>query len=383
MQPHAVREFANDDLEWLIHRQIYLKRIDVLQLEYTPMAQYRGELPAHPLRAVRARRLFPIGRARPGSLSPGCIGRIEGACGIPARAALRAADAAGFRPGAGVHARQPRLPALVPAPAGAAEAGRPARGNRHARLRVPECGREPLTMLFVGSFRHDPNRVAHGLVRARSDAADPGAASRGRGWWWRARIRRRCTPTPISRGAGVAGICGRRARAAGALCGVRVPDPERLGRAGETAGGVRGGNSGGLDAGGRGRAGEQGRRVLRARRRPGGIRRTRAALFEDRRRPRPWRRGRARRWRRTGTWPRSRASWWRDTASWCGQAVRERAGLLRFGFEVLLEAADNVGGGAIEFLAGILWAGSKVDQRTWRDLGSTRKIVPLPRPKRN
>ncbi len=40
--PHAVREFANDDLEWLIHRQLYRKQIDVLQLEYTPMAQYRG-----------------------------------------------------------------------------------------------------------------------------------------------------------------------------------------------------------------------------------------------------------------------------------------------------------------------------------------------------
>lgn len=40
--PHAVREIASDDLDWLIHRQIYRKRIDVLQLEYTSMAQYRG-----------------------------------------------------------------------------------------------------------------------------------------------------------------------------------------------------------------------------------------------------------------------------------------------------------------------------------------------------
>ncbi len=42
LDPYAVREFANPDLEWLIHRQLYQKRIDVLQLEYTPMAQYRG-----------------------------------------------------------------------------------------------------------------------------------------------------------------------------------------------------------------------------------------------------------------------------------------------------------------------------------------------------
>src|SRR5262249_10996368 len=40
--PYAVREFDNDDLAWLIHRQIYLKKADVVQLEYTPMAQYAG-----------------------------------------------------------------------------------------------------------------------------------------------------------------------------------------------------------------------------------------------------------------------------------------------------------------------------------------------------
>src|ERR1039457_2164421 len=40
MRPHAVSEFANEDLDWLIHRQIYLKRIDVVQLEYTPLGQY-------------------------------------------------------------------------------------------------------------------------------------------------------------------------------------------------------------------------------------------------------------------------------------------------------------------------------------------------------
>ena len=38
---------------------------------------------------------------------------------------------------------------------------------------------------------------------------------------------------------------------------LRVPDPERLGRARETAGGLRGGNPGGFDAPGRGRAGRR------------------------------------------------------------------------------------------------------------------------------
>lgn len=40
--PHAVREFTNPDLEWLIHRQIHRKKIDVVQIEYTNMGQYAG-----------------------------------------------------------------------------------------------------------------------------------------------------------------------------------------------------------------------------------------------------------------------------------------------------------------------------------------------------
>jgi GT2 family glycosyltransferase/glycosyltransferase involved in cell wall biosynthesis len=42
IKPHAVHEFHIPDLEWLIHRQIYLRRIDVLQLEYTVLGQYAG-----------------------------------------------------------------------------------------------------------------------------------------------------------------------------------------------------------------------------------------------------------------------------------------------------------------------------------------------------
>jgi GT2 family glycosyltransferase/glycosyltransferase involved in cell wall biosynthesis len=38
--PGAVLEFANEDLEYLIHRTIFLEHINVLQLEYTNMAQY-------------------------------------------------------------------------------------------------------------------------------------------------------------------------------------------------------------------------------------------------------------------------------------------------------------------------------------------------------
>ena len=41
--PSAVTEFASDDLEWLIHRTILTRSIDVLQLEYTNLGQYACE----------------------------------------------------------------------------------------------------------------------------------------------------------------------------------------------------------------------------------------------------------------------------------------------------------------------------------------------------
>ena len=41
--PHAIQEYASADLEWLIHRQIYIHEIDVVQLDYLPMGQYGGE----------------------------------------------------------------------------------------------------------------------------------------------------------------------------------------------------------------------------------------------------------------------------------------------------------------------------------------------------
>ena len=40
--PHAIHEFENEDLHWLIHKQTYCRQIDILQLDYLPMGQYRG-----------------------------------------------------------------------------------------------------------------------------------------------------------------------------------------------------------------------------------------------------------------------------------------------------------------------------------------------------
>src|SRR6185369_15702515 len=113
LEPHAVREFANGDLEWLLHRQMYTRRIDVLQLEYTPMAQYRGEFRRIATALFEHDVYFQsIGRG---------LGHMIGAFSE-------------------MKARIEYLRAL--------------------RYELRPRGREPLTMLFLGSWRHDPNRVA-------------------------------------------------------------------------------------------------------------------------------------------------------------------------------------------------------------------------------
>jgi O-antigen biosynthesis protein len=157
--PSAVREFANDDVEWLIHRQLYCRKIDVLQLEYLPMAQYRGCY----RRLVSA--LFEhdiyfqsIGRG---------LGHLSGVIGgVKARFEYLRALRYELRalPGCDqIQVCTPEnreyllsyLPELAPKLDDGLRAGI---DTTHYEFRP--CGREPLTMLFVGSFRHAPNRVA-------------------------------------------------------------------------------------------------------------------------------------------------------------------------------------------------------------------------------
>jgi O-antigen biosynthesis protein len=156
--PRAVREFALDDLAWLIHRQMYRKQIDVLQLEYLPMAQYRGSF-----RQI-ASVLFEhdvyfqsIGRS---------LSHKGGAERWKARAEyLRALryELETLPDCDQVQVCTPDnrdyllsfLPGLAPQLRDGLRAG-----IDTARYEFRSCGREPLTMLFVGSFRHTPNRVA-------------------------------------------------------------------------------------------------------------------------------------------------------------------------------------------------------------------------------
>ena len=62
LQPHAVREFANDDLDWLIHRQIYLQADRRAAARIHADGAVPRRVPPDRHGAVRARRLLPIHR---------------------------------------------------------------------------------------------------------------------------------------------------------------------------------------------------------------------------------------------------------------------------------------------------------------------------------
>ena len=159
MRPHAVSEFANEDLAWLIHRQIYQKQIDVVQLEYTPLGQYAcryRHIPSilfeHDVyfqSIARALRYMPKGLARIKAqheylralryeltVLPRCD-RVQ-VCTRENRDYL-----ASYLPRMG-----PRIQEGLRA------------GIDSRRYRFAPHGREPFTMLFLGSFRHEPNIVA-------------------------------------------------------------------------------------------------------------------------------------------------------------------------------------------------------------------------------
>jgi O-antigen biosynthesis protein len=157
--PHAVEEFANGDLEWLIHRQIYLKQIDVVQLEYTPLAQYRCDF-----RRI-AQTLFEH------DVYFQSVGRgLEHASGIISASKARMEYLRALRyelralpefeqVQVCTRANRDFLLTYRPELAPRLEAGLRA-GIDVSGYEFRGTGREPLTMLFLGSFRHDPNRIA-------------------------------------------------------------------------------------------------------------------------------------------------------------------------------------------------------------------------------
>ncbi len=157
--PYAVREFANSDLEWVIHRQLFLKRIDVLQLEYTPLAQYRGAF-RRIVTALFEHDVYFQSIVRAFGRQIGAVSEIKARVEY-----LRALhyELRALPPFDQVQvctpAQRDYLLEFRPALAEKLRAGLRA-GIDTSRYTFRTAGREPLTMLFIGSFRHDPNRVA-------------------------------------------------------------------------------------------------------------------------------------------------------------------------------------------------------------------------------
>jgi GT2 family glycosyltransferase len=156
--PRAVREFALGDLEWLIHRQMYRKQIDVLQLEYLPMAQYRGSF-GRIASVLFEHDVYFQSIAR--SLSHMSAAERWKAQAEYLRALRYELETLPDCDQVQVCTPENRdyllsfLPDLAPKLRDGLRAG-----IDTARYEFRPCDREPLTMLFVGSFRHTPNRIA-------------------------------------------------------------------------------------------------------------------------------------------------------------------------------------------------------------------------------
>jgi GT2 family glycosyltransferase len=159
MEPYAVREFRNADLRWLIHRQLYLRAIDVLQLEYTVLGQYAGQFRRIPSMLFEHDVYFQsIARRLP--FMTGLLERLNARWEylrslryelrlLPKvdRVQVCSKDNADY------------LESFLPALKGRID------GNYRAGINTSlyECraaGREPFTLLFLGSFRHLPNQEA-------------------------------------------------------------------------------------------------------------------------------------------------------------------------------------------------------------------------------
>ena len=235
---------------WLIHRQTLSASDRRGAARIHAARPIRARLSPHSHRPVRARYLFPIHRARPRVHARNARPR-QGALRVSAGAALRVAHAAALRPGAGLHAGKRRLPGRLSAAQERAlawmQAGLRA-GIDTARYRfLARRTRSRSPCCFWAASGITPNAVALDWfvdeVLPRIVARPAGGAAGGGGIG--------CAAAASLRGSRAGHrnprIRGRYPRAAQPLCGVCVPRPRRLGRAGEAAGSLRQRHSGGLD----------------------------------------------------------------------------------------------------------------------------------------
>ncbi len=155
-EPHAVREFRNPDLAWLIHRQIYTRGIDVLQLEYTVLGQYAGQFKHIPSILFEHDIYFQsIARRLPymKNLVERTQARWEYLRSL--RYELRMLPAPD-RIQVCSEENRAYLESFLPELHGRIDPGFRA-GIDTSLYDFKPDGREPFTLLFLGSFRHLPN----------------------------------------------------------------------------------------------------------------------------------------------------------------------------------------------------------------------------------
>ena len=168
--PYAVRDFAYRDLEWAVNRALYRRRIDVMQIEYTNMAQYGGAYRRIACVLFEHDVYFQsVGR----SLTLKSTWEYLRAL----RFELRALPKFDLVQACNRENRDYLL-SFLPRMAARIDTGTRT-GIDITRYVPPTKEREPLTMLFLGSFRHAPNlrgfewfvRGVLPRVRARFPAA--------------------------------------------------------------------------------------------------------------------------------------------------------------------------------------------------------------------
>jgi GT2 family glycosyltransferase/glycosyltransferase involved in cell wall biosynthesis len=156
--PYAVREFANADLEWLLHRQIYTRAVDVVQLEYTSLGQYHFNFRRIACLLFEHDVYFQsIGRGLAGTRS--LIRKTKAAFEYLRALRYELKILTKFdRIQVCSPANGDYLLSFLPGLAGKLDDNRA--GVATARYEFQPAGREPQTMLFLGSFRHLPNLEA-------------------------------------------------------------------------------------------------------------------------------------------------------------------------------------------------------------------------------
>ena len=159
LEPHALREFRSADFAWMIHRQIYTHEIDVLQLEYAVMGQYAGQFRRMPSILFEHDIYFQsIARRLPFLKSP--FEKIQARWEYlrALRYELRLLPKMD-RIQVCSRDNAEHLLSFLPALSGRIDDGFRA-GIDTSLYAFEPGGRTPLTILFLGSFRHTPNQEA-------------------------------------------------------------------------------------------------------------------------------------------------------------------------------------------------------------------------------